>query len=157
MAFNQALTANTATSQLFDVSFGKITGVIGDFIIVDFTSITNYNVIDSPYSTIECINFLTFSGTYTITLPLITPSMKGHVFNFIVGDPSINQNHVATQFAPSGSNLLDGLNSAKMLYGLNGTSVQYSWGIYQTGSLFIGPIQIICDGVQYISSLPAQM
>jgi hypothetical protein len=112
---------------------------------VDFTSITNHNVIVVAQQNIKYYNFQP-ATSYTITLPLITGSMLGYMIYIMTGDGSLNANSDSLAITPTVPNTIDG-NTHLTLTGSG--SAAYGFDVA------VSIIQIYCDGTQWISNIPS--
>lgn len=112
---------------------------------VDFSLASNLNVIVVAQQNIKCYNFQPASS-YTITLPLITGSMLGHMIYIMTGDTSLNANTDSLAITPTVPNTIDG----NVNLTLTGSGVA-TYGF----NVAVSIIQLYCDGTQWISNIPS--
>ncbi len=131
------LTVNTINNVLYTATpYGAVN--IISFNIPSHT----YHVIEMPNQIIICNNFTTPAATYSIVLPLISPSMIGHTITITTNDATFNANSCVLNILPSGSNVIDG--------GQTFTATGSGAAFY--GLIFNPPVQFTCDGVQWLSN-----
>ncbi len=114
--------------------------------LVDFTSITNYDV---PATNNQYVVMSNFSRDieYSVTLPA-SSDCTGFVITFLLNEPSFNTTRATLSVYTSGSDTIDGIAGYDNLFNGNGqtnytlTNIGFSW------------FQVYCDGTQWISNNP---
>jgi hypothetical protein len=130
--------------QTNELNASSITGNTSTPVNVDFTSITSFNIPSSQNLYLTCTNFLTSSGTYTMTLPSIEEaSAAGVCIYILMGDTSLNAGTGTLNIVTTSPDTINGLSSFSVF---GSGSAQF--GFNTTPSI----IQIYCTGSQWVTN-----